>query len=60
MKRIFRLALHAFAAAREEQARRAALSRLDPHTLRDIGLEGEAEQARRRALRDRRHFSLYY
>jgi hypothetical protein len=60
MKRIFRLALHAFAAAREEQARRAAFSRLDPHMLRDIGLEMEAEQARRRAQRDRRHFSRYY
>ena len=60
MRRIFRLALDAFAAAREEQVRRAAFARLDAHTLRDIGLEAQAEQARRRALRERLRFRQYY
>jgi hypothetical protein len=60
MKTIFRRALGAFVAARTEQARRAAFARLDAHTLRDIGFEEEADRARRRAMRDRLQFSVYY
>ena len=60
MRSLFRLAVHAFVSAREEQARRAAFSRLDAHTLRDIGFEEEAASARRRAARDRLRFPVYY
>lgn len=48
MKRIFRLAVEAFVAAREERARARLLSQLDERTLRDIGLEQEANRARER------------
>lgn len=48
MKRIFRLAWDAFAAARQERARARIFEQLDERTLRDIGLEGEANRARER------------
>jgi hypothetical protein len=48
MKRIFRLAVDAFIAAREEQARARMVSQLDERTLRDIGMEHEANRARER------------
>lgn len=48
MKRIFRLAVEAFVTAREEGARARLLSQLDERTLRDIGLEQEANRARER------------
>lgn len=48
MKRIFRLAVQAYAAAQEERARAQLVSRLDERTLRDIGLEHEANRARER------------
>jgi len=48
MKRIFRLAVDAFIAAREEHARARLVSQLDERTLRDIGLEHEANRARER------------
>jgi hypothetical protein len=48
MKRIFRLAIDAFASARYERARARLISELDERTLRDIGLEHEANRARER------------
>ena len=49
MKRIFRLAIDAFIAAREERARARLMSQLDERTLRDIGMEHEANRARERS-----------
>ena len=48
MKRIFRLAVEAFVTAREVRARARLVSQLDERTLRDIGLEQEANHARER------------
>jgi hypothetical protein len=48
MKRIFRLAIDAFIAAREERARAQLVSQLDERTLRDIGMEHEANRMRER------------
>ena len=48
MKRIFKLAVDAFFAARHERARARLLMELDERTLRDIGLEQEANRARER------------
>jgi hypothetical protein len=48
MKRIFKLAVEAFVAARHERARGRLLLELDERTLRDIGLEHEANRARER------------
>jgi hypothetical protein len=48
MKRIFRLAIDAFVAAREERARARLVSQLDERTLRDIGMEQEANRAHER------------
>jgi hypothetical protein len=48
MKRIFKLAIDAFQAARYERARAHMVSQLDERTLRDIGLEQEANRARER------------
>lgn len=48
MKRIFRLAVEAFAAARQERARARLVLELDERTLRDIGLEQDANRARER------------
>lgn len=48
MKRIFRLAIDAFISAREERARARLVSQLDERTLRDIGLEQEANRERER------------
>ena len=60
MKSFFKRLLAALAQAQQERARRAAFEQLDAHTLRDIGLEHEAERAQRRALRERLQFSIYY
>jgi hypothetical protein len=48
MKRIFKLAIDSFVAARVERARARMMSQLDERTLRDIGLEQEANRARER------------
>jgi hypothetical protein len=48
MKRIFRLAIDAFMTARQERARARLTSQLDERTLRDIGMEQEANRARER------------
>lgn len=60
MKRMLKQVLHALMGAQERRARKAALEQLDAHTLRDIGLEHEADRASRRARRERLHFSTYY
>jgi hypothetical protein len=49
MKRILRLAWEAFAAARLERARARMVEQLDERTLRDVGLEIEANRARERS-----------
>lgn len=48
MKRIFRLAIDAFAAARLDRARARLVEQLDERTLRDIGMDLEANRARER------------
>jgi uncharacterized protein YjiS (DUF1127 family) len=48
MKRIFRLAWDAFESARRSRATSRALEHLDERTLRDIGLENEANRVRQR------------
>ena len=60
MKSFFQRLLEALATAQQERARRAAFDQLDAHTLRDIGLEHEAERVRRRTARERLQFSVYY
>ena len=49
MKRIFRLAWDAFESARRSRATARAIEHLDERTLRDIGLEGEANRVRERS-----------
>jgi uncharacterized protein YjiS (DUF1127 family) len=60
MNRILKLFRAALSSARQQRARRSALEQLDAHTLRDIGLEHEAERARRRSTRERLQFGIYY
>ena len=48
MKRIFQLVVDAFVSARLQRARERVLEQLDERTLRDIGLEFEANRARQR------------
>jgi uncharacterized protein YjiS (DUF1127 family) len=60
VKSFFKRVLEVIAQAQQERARRAAFESLDAHTLRDIGLEHEAERARRRSARERLQFSVYY
>ena len=48
MKRIFRLAIDAFTAARLDRARARLVEQLDERTLRDIGMDLEANHARER------------
>lgn len=48
MKRIFRLAVDAFVAVRLERARARLIEQLDERTLRDIGMDFEANRARER------------
>ena len=49
MKRFFHLAWNAFSAARLSRARARLMDELDERTLRDIGMETEANRARERA-----------
>ena len=48
MQSLFRIAIELFAAAREKRVRARLLTQLDERTLRDIGLEVEANAARER------------
>jgi hypothetical protein len=58
MKRIFRLAIEAFASARLARARARVIEQLDERTLRDIGLHIEANRARER-MRLATRFGMY-
>jgi uncharacterized protein YjiS (DUF1127 family) len=51
--------LAAVAAAQKKRAQRRLLTQLDERTLRDIGLEFEANHARERARRLDLRFNLY-
>lgn len=48
MKRMFRLAVDAFVAVRLQRARAELVQQLDERTLRDIGMDLEANRARER------------
>jgi len=48
VKRIFRLAVDAFMTVRMERARARLIEQLDERTLRDIGMDLEANRARER------------
>jgi uncharacterized protein YjiS (DUF1127 family) len=54
----FKLAIDAFAASRQKRARNRLLDQLDERTLRDIGLEHEANRARERS-RQYLRFGVY-
>ena len=58
MKGIFRI-IDAFVAAREKRARIRVLEQLDERTLRDIGLEHEANRARARSRQLFLRFGTY-
>jgi len=48
VKRMFRLAVDAFMAVRLQRARAQLIQQLDERTLRDIGMDLEANRARER------------
>jgi hypothetical protein len=58
MTRFFKL-IEAFAAAQERRARARLISLLDERTLRDIGLEHEANRARERTRYGFTRFGAY-
>jgi uncharacterized protein YjiS (DUF1127 family) len=57
VKSFFKSAIEAIAAAHERRSRERLLAQLDERTLRDIGLEREANQVRERRLNLR--FGMY-
>jgi uncharacterized protein YjiS (DUF1127 family) len=59
MKRIFKLAIESFINAQAQRARAALVQSLDERTLRDIGLETEANQARDRLRYGYLRFGMY-
>lgn len=59
MKRIFSLVVDAFAATQQRRARARLLEQLDERTLRDIGLEHEANRARTRSRQGYLRFGMY-
>lgn len=59
MMKILNLALDAFAQARRKRAQARLLQHLDERTLRDIGLEFEANHARERSKRIDLRFGMY-
>ena len=59
MIKVLNLVVDAFIAARERRARARMLSQLDERTLRDIGLEFEANKARERDRRLDLRFGMY-
>jgi uncharacterized protein YjiS (DUF1127 family) len=59
VKRILSLAFDAFAEARQRRARARLLAQLDERTLRDIGLEHEANRARARSRQQLMRFGTY-
>jgi hypothetical protein len=59
MRTLFQIAIDAFAAARQKRVRERLLEQLDERTLRDIGLEHEANRARSRARQAYMRFGMY-
>lgn len=59
MQSLFKAAIEMFAAALEKRARAHLLMQLDERTLRDIGLEQEANRARDRARHGFLRFGMY-
>lgn len=59
MKRIFSLAIEAISAAQQRRARARLIQELDERTLRDIGLEHEANRARSRSRQAYLRFGMY-
>jgi uncharacterized protein YjiS (DUF1127 family) len=59
VKRFFSLAIEAFAATQQRRARARLLEQLDEHTLRDIGMEHEANRARVRSRQLFMRFGTY-
>lgn len=59
MKKLFENVMRAIQEARERRINEQSLAELDPHTLRDIGLDRASERARMEAARYRLHFGLF-
>ena len=59
MKRFITLAVEAFAATQQRRVRARLLEQLDERTLRDIGLEHEANRARVRSRQLFMRFGTY-
>jgi uncharacterized protein YjiS (DUF1127 family) len=59
MESLYKVAIQLFAAAQERRARQRLLTQLDERTLRDIGLEQEANRARERARNGYLRFGMY-
>ena len=59
MKKLIDNVMRAIQEARERRINQATLAELDPHTLRDIGLDRAGERARIEASRYRLHFGLF-
>jgi len=59
MIKVLNLVVEAFVAAQKRRAQASMLSQLDERTLRDIGLELEANRARARGRRLDLRFSMY-
>ena len=59
MRTLFKIAIDAFAAAREKRVRTRLIEQLDERTLRDIGLEHEANRARTRSRQAYMRFGMY-
>jgi hypothetical protein len=59
MKSILKLAFEALARAQQKRARARLFSELDERTLRDIGLEHEANRARARSRALFLRFGMY-
>ena len=59
MIKVLNLVVEAFVAAQKRRAQAGMLSQLDERTLRDIGLELEANRARARGRRLDLRFGMY-
>ena len=59
MKKLFAHVMRAIQQARARRISETTLAELDPHTLRDIGLDRASERARIEAARYRLHFGLF-
>jgi hypothetical protein len=59
VKSLFKIAIDAFAAVRERSARARLIEQLDERTLRDIGLENEANRARAKSRQLHMRFGMY-